>query len=153
MFNVWSALGFFAFALSLARAWLFPPSTMELARNPEQEEFFEKKIRPVLATKCYLCHSASSKPPMGGLRLDTRDTLLKGGDRGAVIVPGDPEKSLLIQAISYRHLDLKMPPTGRLADEQIADFVEWIKMGAPDPRTSAAEPAAAENTSLDVEQG
>ena len=154
MRNLRSALGFFASALALATALLFPYSHVEVAGNPQQEEFFEKKIRPVLVEKCYLCHSASSKPPMGGLRLDARDSLLKGGDRGPAIVPGDPEKSLLIQAISYRHLDLKMPPNGKLPDEQIADLIDWIKMGAPDPRTAAAVPATeAERKGIDLEEG
>jgi hypothetical protein len=154
MRNLWFSMGCFASALALATALLFPRSFVEVPGNPQQEEFFEKKIRPVLAEKCYLCHSASSKPTMGSLRLDTRDSLLKGGDRGPAIVPGDPEKSLLIQAISYRHLDLKMPPNGKLPDEHIADFIEWIKMGAPDPRTSEATPSAeAKHKGIDLEEG
>jgi Protein of unknown function (DUF1553)/Protein of unknown function (DUF1549)/Planctomycete cytochrome C len=154
MCNPRSALGFFVSALALATAMLFPYSPARVAGDPQQEEFFEKKIRPVLVEKCYLCHSASSKPPMGGFRLDARETLLKGGDRGPAIVPGDPEKSLLIQAISYRHLDLKMPPNGKLPDEQIADLIDWVKMGAPDPRTAASAPATeAERKGIDLEEG
>ena len=126
-------LGFFASALALAAAGPFPPARLQATANPQQEEFFEKKIRPVLAEKCYLCHSASSKPPMGGLRVDARDTLLKGGDRGPVIVPGDPEKSLLIQAISYRHLDLKMPPNGKLAGRSDRRLCRVDQDGRPGP--------------------
>ena len=100
----------------------------------DQVEFFEKKIRPVLEESCYACHSAKRKPPKGGLRLDTREGLRKGGVSGPCIVPGDPENSLLIKAISYRDPDLKMPPNGNLADYEVADFTEWVKMGAPDPR-------------------
>jgi len=107
----------------------------------EQTEFFEKKIRPVLAERCYGCHGPESKPPAGGLRIYTRDGLRKGGDSGPAIVPGDPAESLLIEAISYRNPDFKMPPSGKLKDQQIADLTEWVKMGAPDPREEA--PAAA----------
>src|SRR6266550_3146318 len=112
-------------------------SPLILAQIPgDQLEFFEKKIRPVLVEKCYACHSAKAAQPMGGLRLDTRD-----GARTA-IEPGDPARSKLITAISYQNLNLKMPPTGKLGDQQIADFTAWIKMGAPDPRSgeSAAAP-------------
>src|SRR5262245_32639361 len=85
---------------------LFTPSLVRAA-TPEQAEFFEKKIRPVLVEKCYLCHSAESATPMGGLRLDTASGLLKGGDTGPALVPGNPEKSLLNKAISYQDLKLK----------------------------------------------
>jgi hypothetical protein len=105
----------------------------------EQTEFFEKKIRPLLVERCYGCHGPESKPPAGGLRLDSREGLRKGGESGPAIVPGDPEHSLLIEAISYRNPDFKMPPSGKLKDQQIADLTEWVKMGAPDPR----EPVAA----------
>src|SRR5262249_18301741 len=72
----------------------------------------------------------------GGLRLDSRDALLKGGDTGPVIVPGNPDKSLLITAVRYRDKDLQMPPNDRkLPDSVIADLEEWVRMGAPDPRT------------------
>ena len=111
--------------------------------TPEQTEFFEKKIRPVLVERCYGCHGAEITQPMGGLRLDTAARLRKGGDSGPVITPGDPAASLLIAAISYRNPNLKMPPSGKLKDQQIADFTDWIKMGAPDPRgdETAPEPA------------
>ncbi len=102
-------------------------------------EFFEKKIRPVLADQCYKCHASTSDKVKGGLLLDTRAATLKGGDTGPSIVPGDPEKSLLIKAIRYTDEELKMPPKDKkLSAEQIADFEAWVKMGAPDPRTNAA---------------
>ncbi|MBL8229136.1 MAG: PSD1 domain-containing protein [Bryobacterales bacterium] len=104
------------------------------------DEFFEKRIRPVLAEKCYACHSAKSKMPMGGLRLDTAAAMRKGGDSGPAVVPGDPAKSLLLKAIRYGDLQLKMPPSGKLAPEVIADFEKWIVSGAADPRMD--EPAA-----------
>ena len=103
-------------------------------------EFFEKKIRPVLASNCYGCHSAQSRKPQGGLLLDSREGLLQGGGRGPAIVPGDPEKSLLIKAIRYTDEKLQMPPAGQLSAEQIADFEAWVKIGAPDPRVTS--PAA-----------
>src|SRR5438045_8113649 len=78
-------------------------------------ELFEKSIRPVLATKCYACHSSAGKTPMGGLALDTKAGLRKGGASSAVIVPGDPAASRLIRALSYTDQQLKMPPTGKLS--------------------------------------
>ena len=113
--------------------------------SPEGLEFFEKKIRPVLSDKCYKCHSAQSAKVKGGLLLDSRETLLKGGDTGPAIVPGIPEKSLLIKAIHYEDEELQMPPKEQLTEAQIKDFEAWIRMGAPDPRkpgeTVASKPA------------
>jgi len=103
-------------------------------------EFFEKKIRPVLAERCYPCHSAGSPMLSGRLRLDSQEELLKGGAGGPVIVPGDPDKSRLIQAIRDRDKELQMPPKGRLEEQQIVDFESWVRMGAP---YSASAPAAA----------
>ncbi len=103
----------------------------------DQLEFFEKKIRPVLAESCYACHSAKRVPPKGGLRLDTRDGVRKGGDSGPAIVPGDPAASLLVKAVSYNDPDIRMPPNGKLGDNEIADLTAWVKMGAPDPRDDA----------------
>src|SRR2546426_6807686 len=76
------------------------------------EEFFENKIRPVLVEKCYLCHSAKLNPPMGGLVLDTKPGLAKGGASGLAVVPGNPDESRLLRALRYNDLRLKMPPTG-----------------------------------------
>ncbi|MCI0540501.1 MAG: PSD1 and planctomycete cytochrome C domain-containing protein [Verrucomicrobiales bacterium] len=98
-------------------------------------EFFENKIRPVFVENCYKCHSADSEKIKGGFRLDTRDFLLKGGDTGPAIVPGDPEKSLLIKAVRYTDENLQMPPKNKkLSAEQISHLEAWVKMGAPDPR-------------------
>jgi hypothetical protein len=119
--------------------------------TPEQLEFFEKKIRPVLAEQCYVCHSADTMAA-GDLLLDTREAIRKGGSRGTAVAPGSPESSVLLKAISYADLDLKMPPTGKLTDEQIADFRLWIEMGAPDPRESAAAPPPAAIRSYDFEK-
>jgi cytochrome c553 len=95
-------------------------------------EFFEKKIRPLLASNCFTCHSANTNSK-GGLRVDDRNGLLHGGERGPAIVAGQPENSLLIRAISHTDEDLKMPPEKRLTDEQIADLTRWIRDGAAWP--------------------
>ena len=102
----------------------------------EQLDFFEKHVRPVLSDNCYRCHSQDSPKIRGGLLLDTRAGWLKGGDTGPAIVPGDPDKSLLIKAIRYTDKDLQMPPADKkLATNLITDLETWVKMGAPDPRT------------------
>ena len=102
-------------------------------------DFFEAKVRPVLAERCYECHSAESKKVKGGLLLDTHEGLLKGGESGKpAVVPGQPDQSRLIEAIHYDNDDLQMPPKKKLSDAQVADLVAWVAMGAPDPRTNAA---------------
>ncbi|HTD68798.1 MAG TPA: DUF1549 domain-containing protein, partial [Candidatus Limnocylindria bacterium] len=117
--------------------WIVASLAARAADHAAGIEFFEKKIRPVLADTCYKCHSAQSDKVKGGLLLDTRDAMLKGGDTGPSIVPGDPEKSLLIKAVRYADEDLQMPPKNKkLSAEQIADLETWVKMGAPDPRTN-----------------
>jgi hypothetical protein len=104
-------------------------------------DFFEQQIRPVLAERCYGCHSAKSPRVQGGLYLDTRDGMRKGGNSGPAITPGDPERSLLIKAIRYTDDKLKMPPGKPLSGAEAANFEAWVKMGAPDPRsTDAAQP-------------
>jgi hypothetical protein len=101
--------------------------------TPEQHEFFESKIRPVLVAECTECHNATKHK--GGLRLDYRDGWKKGGDTGDAIVPGDAAKSLLITSIRHEDPDLKMPAKApKLDDKVIADFEKWVNMGAPDPR-------------------
>ena len=113
----------FTFGLVAATAFGF---------NPEQYDFFESKIRPVLAESCYDCHNSVNKRK-AGLALDYRDALLAGSENGSVIEPGNPEDSLLIWAI--RHEDTEMPAEGpKLSDAVIKDFEDWIAMGAPDPR-------------------
>ena len=100
--------------------------------------FFETKIRPVLNSKCYECHSAGAKKIKGGLVLDTRAGIRKGGDNGPAVVPGDLAASLLVAAVHYEDKDTAMPPKQKLPDAMIADLEQWIKMGAPDPREGAA---------------
>jgi hypothetical protein len=105
--------------------------------------FFETKIRPILADSCYECHSAKAKKLKGGLRLDHRSHLLTGGDNGPAIVPGKPDESLLIIAVSYKDVDLEMPPKTRLSDAQVADLRKWVELGAlwpdePEPLANSA---------------
>jgi cytochrome c553 len=121
------------------------------APTDEQVAFFEKKIRPVLVAECYGCHSAKAEKLKGDLRLDTRDGVRKGGDSGAAIVPGDPAKSLLIQAIKQTDKDLAMPPKKKLSDAVIADFETWVTAGAPDPRGEGKSTAV--RGEIDIEKG
>jgi mono/diheme cytochrome c family protein len=115
-------------------------ATATATLTAQQTEFFEGKIRPLLAAHCLKCHSAAEGKTKGGLALDTRDGTLKGGDSGPAVVPGNPDKSSLIRAVRYTDSNLQMPPKGeKLSDAQIADLVAWVRMGAPDPRTGAAK--------------
>src|SRR4029077_19303919 len=99
-----------------------------LAQKPDGIEFFEKKIRPVLAAKCYACHSAAAKSPMGGLLVDSREGIRRGGVSGMpAVVPNKPDQSLLLTAIHQKGT-LKMPVGGALPDDVIADFEAWINM-------------------------
>jgi mono/diheme cytochrome c family protein len=104
-------------------------------------EFFEKKIRPILVEQCQSCHGAAKQK--GGLRLDSRAAALKGGDTGPAMVPGKADPSLLIQAVRYVE-DLKMPPKGKLTDEQIADLTKWVNDGAAWPDSGKADHGAVE---------
>ena len=116
--------------------------------TPAQLQFFENRIRPILSDNCYKCHSVQAEKVKGGLLLDSREGLLKGGDTGAAIVPGDPEHSLLIKAVRYTDPDLQMPPKGKqLPDAAITALVDWIQMGAPDPRVATvAQKAWSDNS-------
>lgn len=113
---------------------LLLPISGGAAPSPEAIEFFESKIRPVLAQDCYECHRTDGKRK-AGLALDHRAALLEGGESGPIVRPGDPDGSLLMMVIRHQKKGLKMPKAGaKLEDEIIADFAKWIEMGAPDPR-------------------
>ena len=117
--------------------------------DPKHVEFFEKKIQPIFKATCFKCHSLEENKAKGGLTLDTREGLQKGGENGAVVKAGDPDKSPLIVAVSYKDPDLQMPPKGeKLSAQQIADLTEWVKMGAPDPRKPAAAAVATKLSGL-----
>ena len=113
-----------------------PEDAATRVSDAEGIEFFERKIRPVLEKHCYRCHSDQAKRLKGGLRLDKRARIRAGGDTAPAVVPGDVDASLLIEALRYESLE--MPPVGKLADAVIADFVTWVKIGAPDPREGEA---------------
>jgi hypothetical protein len=108
----------------------------------DAETFFETRVRPVLAGTCLRCHGG--RKVSNGLRLDSREALLKGGDSGPAVIPGDPDRSLLIQAVQYTHADVKMPPGRRLPGAVVADLAAWVKQGAPWPRSAVASAVAAE---------
>src|SRR5216117_3688574 len=116
---------FDSLALSLSKG--------ELAQD-KSAEYFEASVRPVLAASCYECHTDQR---MGGLRVDSRDALLKGGRTGPAIVPGDPDKSLMIQALRQTGT-LKMPKGGHLKPEEIDALAAWIKAGADWPSFAAS---------------
>src|SRR5580704_18808665 len=134
------------FRLLLAIAFVGGPLVLRAADNgkaaDDREAFFETRIRPVLAAKCFRCHSASKTN--NGLRVDRREALIRGGDSGAAIVAGRPDQSLLIRAMRQVD-DLKMPPApdSRLPEAVIADFERWIRDGAawPDRIESASKSA------------
>lgn len=124
--------------------WPFLGAALSVAgADASSADFFENRIRPVLAERCYECHSAKSEKLKGGLLLDSKAGLAKGGASGAAIIPGKPESSLLIQTLRGTAHEVKaMPPKGDpLKAEEIAAFEEWVKAGAIDPRSDSA-PAA-----------
>ena len=131
---------------SAALAWLgdpvaarAPTSAVQAPPDAEQAEFFETAIRPLLADNCHACHSSRVDTPFGGLRLDSREGLLAGGDSGPVIVPGRPAESALVQRLHGR--PMLMPPTGPLEDDEIETIARWVAMGAPWPAATAAAAA------------
>ena len=110
------------------------PLSAAAAGDGQGAAFFRDKVRPILSERCFKCHSHEADKIKGGLILDSREAMLTGGDTGPAIVPGDPEKSLLIKAIRYDDADLKMPPNKgggkKLPDAAIATLTEWVKLGA-----------------------
>ena len=131
-------------------ALLFAP--LALLAAGDDDLFFESKVRPVLIKRCYDCHSTEKKTK-GGLALDTREGWQHGGDNGPAIIPGDLTKSLVIKAVRYLDKDFAMPPKSRLPADEVAILEEWVKRGAPDPRTDDAAKAAKPKRSIDLEAG
>lgn len=136
-----SVMSFLAFGLSAqqkagAPASQAPKALQAPTLSKDQAEFFESKIRPIFSDNCYKCHSPAKGAPMAGLELDWKGGWEKGGTDGPAIVPGNPDKSLLIQAVRYTDNTLQMPPDGKLSNAQLNDLVSWVRMGAPDPRTN-----------------
>jgi mono/diheme cytochrome c family protein len=125
-------------ALALGVACILASAVRADVTPSSGTDFFESKIRPILVDNCYKCHSSQAEKLKGGLSVEFHESLLKGGENGPAVVPGNPDKSLLIKAVRYGDPDLQMPPRGKkLSEQQIADLVTWIKMGAPDPRLIA----------------
>lgn len=142
----------------MKRSWLFlviflAPSSGLAEVTPEQSEFFETRIRPVLAENCYLCHGDNPEKIKGGLNMLEPGALLRGGDSGwAAIVPGDPDKSLLILGIRRGDPSFQMPPNEALPAHVIADFERWVEMGAFWPESGNAE-AVNGNTLPETDHG
>ena len=129
-------------AIRLAFGLSFLLASIASAQTPNADHF-EKNVRPVLVEKCLGCHGAEGKKPKAGLKMNTRQDLLNGGNAGPSVVPGKPEESLLVQVVKYDG-DLKMPPKGKLKDEEIAAIAEWVKNGAvwPDAKAAVETPGA-----------
>ncbi len=143
------------FSLSIPFFIIVATGMMEASASGSESAgiaFFESNIRPVLVKHCYECHSGETGKSKGGLRVDSRQALLRGGDSGPLLVPGDPEDSLLLIAIRHEDEDYAMPPKQALPEEAIADFERWILIGAPGPAENAV-PDASPDTPIDVEQG
>lgn len=139
-------------ALLMALGPIGAPAAADERLTPQELRFFESSVRPLLIEHCYRCHSTDGERIRGGLRVDTREALLRGGASGAAIVPGDPDASLLIRAVRYEDEDTAMPPKGKLSDEAIRVLEEWVRMGAPDPRREEAAAIEAE-APIDIEAG
>lgn len=116
-------------------------------------EYFERKIRPILSDRCFSCHSAQAEKLKGALYLDSREGAIKGGDTGPAVVPGDPQKSLLIQAVRWSDGDLKMPPKKKLAADQIAVLEAWIQRGAPWGSSGAGTAGRRKQVGLSIAEG
>jgi hypothetical protein len=127
-----------------------PAASAAHAVGSGSAEFFEKSVRPVLVANCYQCHAKVNEMAQGGMQLDSRDGLLKGGKRGAALVPGNVEKSLILHAISYQDNGLKMPPKGKLSAEEIAALTQWVKEGAVWPAGTAHRAAPVSSFNIQV---
>ena len=150
--NRWFA-SLLAVACMLTKAPLIQPNLYadepqrELATKPSNEAdlvFFEKSIRPLLATHCYECHSANATKIKASLMLDSRQRMLKGGDSGTALVPSKADESPIIEAVKY--LSNEMPPKGKLPDADIENLIKWVNMGAPWPEEAEPLPSEKKNT-------
>ncbi len=122
---------------SLSALFLLTAHAVCADMTPDQRAFFESKIRPVLVKQCYECHSQGAKKLGGKLLLDAPSEMIVGGESGPSLIAGKPDESLIVQAVRYDGLE--MPPKKRLPDHVVNDFVEWVKMGAPDPRADLSK--------------
>ncbi len=106
-----------------------------------RDDFFEKEVRPLLVERCLKCHGETK--PKGDLKLTSRDNMLEGGVRGPAVAPGKPDDSLIVQAVRFKDAP-KMPPTGKLDDQEIQTLTHWVEAGAPWPKMAVLGPAARE---------
>lgn len=141
---VWAALA----AVAVGIAQETPPRN---ALAPEKLEFFESKVRPILVQRCYECHSGQESN--GGLRLDYREGLLKGGDSGPALQADEPQGSLLLRAIRYQNADLQMPPSGKLDASEIEVLETWVAQGAFDPRADLPSGSSDKPQGMSIQDG
>jgi len=141
---VWAALA----AVAVGIAQETPPRN---ALAPEKLEFFESKVRPILVQRCYECHSGQESN--GGLRLDYREGLLKGGDSGPALQADEPQGSLLLRAIRYQNADLQMPPSGKLDATEIEVLETWVGQGAVDPRADLPSGSSDKPQGMSIQDG
>jgi len=113
-------------------------------------DFFEKRVRPILVARCYECHSAEAEKPRGEFFVDSRQALLDGGESGPGAMPGEPDKSRIVAAITYKDDILQMPPDGKMPDEEIQLIAEWVRRGLPFLKTDAVAKARKQ---IDLEAG
>lgn len=124
-------------------------ATSGLVADDADSEFFEKQVRPILAARCFECHSEKSAKAKGGLRLDSRAATLKGGDTGPAVVPGKLKESLLVDAVNYGEL-YQMPPKGRLPADEVATLTKWVERGAPWPADGNSAKVGAVSAEFDL---
>ncbi len=155
-FSLWSGPGGICSAFRVvltvvgAMAWTVVGGAEGVA--PADIEYFESRVRPLLAEHCLECHSERTKIK-GGLALDSRGAWEKGGDTGPAIHPGEVDKSLLVRAVRRVDASLEMPPKKPLSSGEVAVLEEWVRRGAPDPRDAVAGVGAAEEKARQFEEG
>lgn len=144
-----------AFSCAFTLLNLTPEAGAKSDFSREDLDFFEKEVRPVLEERCLECHSASAKKLKGGLSLETRDALLRGGESGQAAIPGNPETSRMIAAVRRHDAELQMPPKKPLSSSEVESLVEWVRRGLPDPRagTPAAAKSPAGTQGMTLEEG
>lgn len=131
-------------------ACVFAATGLTAADSPEGIAFFEKKVQPILVEHCYECHSVDTKKLRGELYLDSKPGWQTGGDSGPAIFPGGADGSLMIRAVHYREENIELPSKQQLPRTAIDTLVQWVAMGAPNPRTEATAPAPQK---IDIEEG
>ncbi len=135
---------------SLLVVVLLAQTATETTFSQDDLDFFEKRVRPILVTRCYECHSTQSEKPRAEFFVDSRQAILDGGESGIGAVPGQPEKSRIIAAITYDDDILQMPPDGKMPDEEIALLKEWVRRELPFPKSEAVAKA---KSTIDLEAG